>query len=228
MSNGRGARRNSGADKKREEGWFIAFPVCVFESQAYLGLTRPARDLLIEIAIQYRGNNNGRLLASKKQLEGRGWKSSDLIVKAKRELIEAKFIHETVMGQRPNKASWYAVTWWKLDKHPGFDDGAHHLFKLGAYRLNEPLKLAAKGAAKRIANMARIARAKNAPLTSSAGVEEAPIAPWGGVEAPPATPLHGPVMAQKDPPATPPHGNHLNKPSALLKPALPAPPCLPQ
>jgi hypothetical protein len=54
--------------------------------------------------------------------------------------LEAGFIHETVTGHRPNKASWYAVTWRALDRLPGYDVGAAETFKRGAYQQNAPLK----------------------------------------------------------------------------------------
>jgi hypothetical protein len=64
----------------------------------------------------------------------RGWNSSDTITNAKRQLLDGGFIYETVMGHRPNKASWYAVTWMALDKLPGYDYGAYEGFRRGAYR----------------------------------------------------------------------------------------------
>ena len=105
----------------------------MLDSPAYLGLSHPSRSLLLEIARQYFGDNNGRLLTSAAYLRKRGWKSSDVITRAKRELIDAKLIHETVQGQRPNKASWYAVTWQTLDRHPGYDSGTFESFRRGAF-----------------------------------------------------------------------------------------------
>ena len=89
---------------------------------AYAELSHPAKSLLLEIARQYVRDNNGRLLTSMAYLKERG------------------FIHETVMGHRPNKASWYAVTWYALDKLNGYDPGAAESFERGAYRGKVPLK----------------------------------------------------------------------------------------
>jgi hypothetical protein len=86
------------------------------------------------MARQFTGSNNGRLLASAAYLRKRGWTSSDTISRAKADLMRAGFIFETVKGQRPNKASWYAITWQTLDRHPGFDPGAVELFRRGAYQ----------------------------------------------------------------------------------------------
>lgn len=125
-------RRKSGTG--REGGRFIALPHSVLESEAYMQLSYPARALLLEFALQFHGDDNGRLLASRKHLLKRGWKSNATITEAKRELIEAGFLFQTVRGQRPNKASWYAVTWQTLDKLQGYDEGAAAAFERGAYR----------------------------------------------------------------------------------------------
>lgn len=138
MSNGRNSRRN--VDAGRDTGSFIALPWSVMDSAAYVGLSYPARALLLEIARQFVRDNNGRLLASRAHLLSRGWKSADVIHRAKNELQQAGFIYETVKGHRPNKASWYAVTWRMLDRHPGYDPGAVEGFVRGAYRAQPKLR----------------------------------------------------------------------------------------
>ena len=115
MANARNPKRK-GHDTSRDQGGFIALPWSVLDCPAYARLSHPARGLLLELARQFVRDNNGRLLASRAYLFERGWKSADTITNAKRELLAAGFIHETVMGHRPNKASWYAVTWRSLDK----------------------------------------------------------------------------------------------------------------
>lgn len=124
-------------DKKRIDGRFFALPIDTLQSAAYRSLSHTARSLLIDIASQYMGENNGRLRASMKSLRALGWKSADVVARAKKELLQAELIYETVMGCRPNKASWYAVTWADLDMHPGFDPDVHRGFKRGAYRTAE-------------------------------------------------------------------------------------------
>lgn len=131
MANGRNSRKK--IDTGRDNGGFIALPWSVIDCPAYTNLSHPARSLLIEIARQYVRDNNGRLLASASYLGKRGWNSSDVISRAKRELIDAGFIYETVKGHRPNKASWYAVTWYSLDKLDGYDSGAARGFIRSAY-----------------------------------------------------------------------------------------------
>lgn len=190
MANGRNTGRKT--DSGRDSGGFVALPWSVLDCPAYARLSHPARSLLFELARQFVRDNNGRLLASAAHLSKRGWKSADVITRAKRELIDAGFIHETVKGHRPNKASWYAVTWRALDKLPGYDAGAAQLFERGAYQ-------------------------KNATLRPSHGVERPLIAPSHGVVIAPPTPPHGamrPVLRVR---STPSHGNHLEKPSVVIQ-----------
>ena len=169
-------------------------PWSVLDCAAYARLSHPARGLLFEFARQFVRDNNGRLLASGAHLAKRGWKSADVITRAKRELLEAGFVFETVKGQRPNKASWYAVTWRALDKCAGYDFGVTVAFERGAYLRSSPNEITT--------------------LTPSHGVERPPIAPSHGVESHPPTPSHGAIRAILDHPSTPSHGDHLEMPSA--------------
>lgn len=189
MANGRNPKRR-GHDTSRDPGGFVALPWSVLDSRAYLGLSHPARALLLEVARQLHGDDNGRLLLSRAHLLPRGWKSADVIQRAKQELLDAELIFETVKGQRPNKASWYAVTWHSLSKLDGFDHGAARAFVRGAYR-------------------------KNAPLTPSRGTEEAFIAPSRGTGRAPPVPSHGAMRPVLVVAPVPSHGHPLEKPSPV-------------
>jgi hypothetical protein len=197
MANARNPKRK-GHDTGRWPGGFVALPWAVLDCPAYARLSHPARSLLWEFARQYVRDNNGRLLASSAYLSKRGWKSSDVIYRAKQELQVAGFIHETVMGHRPKKASWYALTWHTLDRIPGYDVGAAETFRRGAFQANAPLK--------------------NASLIPSDGVERAAIAPSHGVQRAPPTPSHGAIRGGFAHFPTPSHGNHLDMPSVAVNP----------
>lgn len=189
VANARRAGKRGGSG--RDPGGFVAMPWSVLDSPAFAALSHPARSLLWEISRQIGPANNGRLLASSAYLAPRGWKSADVINRAKKELLEAGFLHQTVQGHRPNKASWYAVTWLVLERLPGYDAGAVESFERGLYR-------------------------KNAPLTPSRGVERRSIAPSRGVESPATAPSRGairPVLARLP---TPSHGNLSEEPSPAL------------
>lgn len=139
MANARNPKRK-GQDTSRVQGGFVALPWAVLDCPAYLRLSHPARGLLLEVARQFHRDDNGRMLLSRAYLATRGWKSADTITRAKSELLEGGFIFQTVMGHRPNKASWYAVTWRTLDKLPGYDAGVALLFERGAYQNKAPIK----------------------------------------------------------------------------------------
>jgi hypothetical protein len=133
MANG----RNFNSKKFRGEkiqGGFSPIPWDVLDSKAYLKLSHTSRSLLLELARQVLPDNNGRLLLTSKYLSKRGWRSAGVISRAKRELLEAELIYETVMGYRPNKASWFAVTWKNLSASQDYDVGAARGFVKGAYK----------------------------------------------------------------------------------------------
>ena len=186
MANGR--NKSSKGDLGRDSGGFIALPWSVLDCPAYGCLSMHARALLLEVARQFVRDNNGRMLLSRAYMATRGWKSMDMLNKCKTELLEAGFIFQTVQGHRPNRASWYAVTWRVLDKLPGYDEGAALLFKRGAYQngtsLNPPHGTG---------------RAAIAPLHGTATL--LPVPPYGAIK---------PVLRVR---SEPPHGHHLEMPS---------------
>jgi hypothetical protein len=187
----RGSKKGSG----RDGGGFVALPWTVLDCPAYSLLSHPAKSLLMEFARQFVRDNNGRLLASGKYLSKRGWKSADVIQRAKRELIEAGFIYETVKGHRPNKASWYAITWQDLDRHPNYDAGAFEGWReaRSGYEKSKALKIKS--------------------LTPLQGISIAVIAPSSVVKVTSSIPSNGTVIANFVSSSTPSNGNHLETPS---------------
>jgi hypothetical protein len=222
MANGRGAGFRG--DAGRDPGGFVALPWSVLDCPAYALLSHPAKALLLEVARQFVRDNNGRLLLSKKHLTRRGWTSADVITRAKRELLSAGFIFETVMGHRPNKASWYAVTWRKLDRNPKYDEGTLVNFRQGAYMSQglqtKPTRdqLYEKWRDGVVSNSLPGSTSpkellKNATLRPSKGVDESLTAPAGGVGTLVVVPSGGAMESAFAPTSTPSHGNHLEVPS---------------
>lgn len=117
------ARKKSykNAKQKRDGAGFLAIPHVVLKSKAYRNLSYSARSLLIDIAYQYKGENNGSFVACKKYLKPLGWNSNATVTKGLQELQEARLLQQTRLGMRPNRASWYAVTWQALDNLKGMD-----------------------------------------------------------------------------------------------------------
>ncbi|WP_374677611.1 hypothetical protein [Piscinibacter sp.] len=127
------------AKDKRDGRQFVALPMVVLESPGYRAASHTARSLLLDIAMQYTGNNNGRLTASAKYLQAKGWSSNDTIVRARRELLDCGLLIETRKGARPNKAAWYALTWHDLDQATGLDLDPKH-YRRGEYMRPETPK----------------------------------------------------------------------------------------
>lgn len=122
-----------GQRQKRDAGAFLAVPMAVLNSDAYIRLSASARSLLWDIACQLRGDNNGRLICSWAVMVKRGWRSTATLQKAKEELLASCLLFETRKGARPNKAAWYAVTWAALDAIDGMDVSPR-AFPRGAYQ----------------------------------------------------------------------------------------------
>jgi len=195
MANGR--NKGQKGDSGRDAGGFIALPWSVLDCPAYARLSHPAKALLLEVARQFVRDNNGRMLLSRVYMATRGWRSADVIDRAKRELLEAGFIFQTVMGHRPNKASWFAVTWRELDKLPGYDEGTVKCFERRAYQKDMPIK--------------------NASSIPSRGIEKPLIVPSHGIEKPSPVPPHGAIRPVLPLRSVPPHGHHLEMPSIAVE-----------
>lgn len=114
-------------------GRFTAVPHRVINSANYKSLSHTAARLLWDIAAQCHIDDNGRLLAGWAKMSARGWKSADTLHRARIELVSAGFLFQTVQGHRPNKASWYALTWFPLAKLNGYDAGTEYNFRRWAF-----------------------------------------------------------------------------------------------
>jgi len=184
-------RSRSRRKGRKIDGPFVALPLDVLKSSAYIELSHPAKALLIEVAMQFHGDDNGRMIVTRKHLRTRGWSSADVIHRAKDELLRAGFIFETVTGRRPNLASWYACTWWALDHHRNYEAGISvATFPKGAYRR------------------------ENASLSPAGGTRSLVIGPPAGTEKPSPVPSGGTMSTPSCVPAVPGDGHPLEKPSA--------------
>ena len=193
MANGRGGSKRSKYQTSRDAGNFLALPYVVLDSPNFQKLSANAKAMLLEVGRQLGKDNNGRLLLSKAYLLPRGWKSSDMISKGKKELLECGFIYETVMGHRPNKASWYAVTWQAIDILSGYDEGTLKGFVRSAYSKNVALK-------------------KNILIPYS-GVSKCVTVPCNGLKTAKAVPSDGAINPQFSYLSSPHNGHHLDIPS---------------
>jgi hypothetical protein len=177
---------------KRDGSQFLALPLVVLQSPGYRAAGHVARSLLLDIALQYSGTNNGRLTACAKYLQPLGWSSNDTIVRARRELLDVGLLMETRKGARPNRAAWFALSWLALDVTDGLEIDPK-LYRTGAYRNPE---------------------LKNAALAPSGGAGNGGIAPSGGAGPSSFAPAGGAIRPTLTPAPTPSGGAYLETPSA--------------
>ena len=108
-------RRNKGRQTTKS---FVMFPHDVMQHETFMSLSPRATKLLMDIASQYRGNNNGDLCAPLSIMKKRGWKSSDQLNRAKKELVRSGLVVVSRQGGL-NKASLYALTWFPIHECKG-------------------------------------------------------------------------------------------------------------
>jgi hypothetical protein len=113
---------------------FIAIPHSVMTAPHFVTLSSHAVKLLLDVAAQYKGDNNGDLSIAWKLMRPRGWHSETTLHKSKRALLAGGFLYETRAGRRPNVCSLFALTWHALDPCDKFDPGAKAGFTRGEYR----------------------------------------------------------------------------------------------
>lgn len=103
-------------------GGYGGLPKVVWKHPDYCNLKGNAVRLLMDLACQYNGHNNGDLMAAYTVLKKRGWKSQDTITAAVEQLIQANLIIRTRIGQFCNpggRCHLYALTWKSIDECQG-------------------------------------------------------------------------------------------------------------
>ncbi len=97
---------------------FLGLPHRLIHHDNFRTLSSRATKLLIDIAAQYRGSNNGDLCAPFRLMKKRGWRSSDQLYKARNELLDRELIVVSRQGGR-NRCTLYALTWLSVDDCDG-------------------------------------------------------------------------------------------------------------
>ena len=103
-------------------GGFSGIPRIVMNNQDYINLPSTAKVLLVELAFQFRGKNNGDLTTAWGILHKRGFKSKATLSRATKALIQANMIIQTRKGQFLNPGgvcALYALTWQPIDECAG-------------------------------------------------------------------------------------------------------------
>lgn len=102
---------------RRSSPGFLALPHHMLEPAEYRALSTRAKALLVDIGSQYRGRNNGKLIASWTFMNKRGWRSKEALFKARAELEQAGFIAVTArFGRLSKRPTCYCITWKEVDE----------------------------------------------------------------------------------------------------------------
>jgi hypothetical protein len=96
----------------------MGIPKQVVKSEAYNMLSGWSVRLLVDIAKQYNGFNNGDLQAVFSILSKWGWNSKGTLDRAKKQLLDSGFIVQTRQGGK-HRCSLYAITWYHIDECKG-------------------------------------------------------------------------------------------------------------
>jgi hypothetical protein len=99
---------------RRDYGRFIALPLHILNSTPYIVLPIHAKQLLIDLFMQFNGKNNGDFCAAWSMMIKRSWRSRQTLHRSLGALISAGFIIKTRQGGR-NRASLYGITWLGID-----------------------------------------------------------------------------------------------------------------
>ena len=109
---------------RSESGRFLKMYHQVLKNPDYINLTSKSKAMLIDIAMQYNGKNNGNLSAALGVMRKRGWKRGATLCAGIKELIEANLIIRTREGRFLNpggRCALYAITWEPIDDCFGKD-----------------------------------------------------------------------------------------------------------
>lgn len=110
------SRKPYGRNRKKE--LFAGIPHHVMDCENYQHIGAWKTRLLLELARQYNGFNNGDLSAPWSQLQKRGWKSKGTLNKAIKNLLHWGMIELSRQGGM-HQCSLYALTWKNIDECKG-------------------------------------------------------------------------------------------------------------
>lgn len=98
---------------------FLHLPSVLLKHPDFISLRPNSLKLLVDIASQYNGRNNGDLCAAMSILRKRGWNSNAQLSKGMRELLEKNLICQTRQGGLNLGPNLYAITWQPIDECGG-------------------------------------------------------------------------------------------------------------
>lgn len=93
-------------------------PLTLLRHDNFTRLSPWANKLVLDLARQYTGFNNGYLCASRTLMGKCGWRSSNTLQRAVAELEHYGIVMRTQQGGR-NRPTLHALTWRRIDEKPG-------------------------------------------------------------------------------------------------------------
>lgn len=111
-------RSRAKAKGRREKGTYAGIPHSITRSKEYAALSASAVKLLVDLADQFNGSNNGDIQATWPFMRNKGWKSKATLYRALEELLQRQFVIVSRQGGR-HKCTLYALTWYAIDECKG-------------------------------------------------------------------------------------------------------------
>lgn len=102
-------------------GGYSAIPWVVMDSTSFKGASDKAKSLLLALARQHSGANNGHLHLVNSWLSKQGWTSKSNNKKARDELIERGLIIQTRQGGLNMGNDKFALTWHDISNYVGLE-----------------------------------------------------------------------------------------------------------
>jgi hypothetical protein len=122
---------------ERIVGLYFGVPADVLDSPAFQGASHQARSLLFELMRQHNGGNNGHLHLSAAWLRNRGWKASDVVRRARDNLLDRRLIVLTKKGGRNIGPDRFALAWHDITNLAGLEI-LRSDYRKGQYRTAGP------------------------------------------------------------------------------------------
>ena len=103
--------------KRNTKVRYVGLPKHMIESDEFVALSPRAKALLIDVALQYNGFNNGALVASWAHMRDvRGWRSKAALSSSRKELVDTGFLVIThYQGRQKKLPTYFAITWRAVD-----------------------------------------------------------------------------------------------------------------
>lgn len=118
MSNSLNRQRAKGRRKTRP---FLMLDRDMLNSPQWAALSPYGKSLMLDLAVQYNGSNNGDLCAAWSLMRKRGWASPGTLSRALHELVAKGWADLARQGGR-NRPSLYALTIWGVNDCGGKPD----------------------------------------------------------------------------------------------------------